>query len=183
MRHIPNILSFIRLLLVGVFVWLCLTGRYFAALSVFIVAYLTDILDGQLARKHHWITDIGKLLDPLADKCMTIAALVCIAIAKQRAVYYVLFILMAVKDLLMIAGGIFMIRRHVVAKADWIGKTATGLFAVGIVLSLLSLLIKSIEPWNIMVLAAATLLSYLALVHYAVRQFSTAVERGEHTAE
>lgn len=177
MRHIPNILSFIRLLLVGVFVWLCLTGRYVAALSVFVFAFFTDVLDGRLARRYNWISNIGKLLDPLADKCMTVAALVCVAVLKQKAVYYVLFILMAVKELLMVAGGIFMIRRRVVAVADGIGKFATGLFAVGIVLSLVSLFESGVEPWNICILCAATVLSYMALIHYGVRQFSGALGR------
>ena len=82
MRHLPNILSGMRLILVGVFVMLFRAGRILPALCIFLLAFFTDILDGYLARAHGWVTDIGKLLDPLADKMMTLAALGCIYLGK-----------------------------------------------------------------------------------------------------
>ena len=118
MRHLPNILSGIRLVLVGVFVSLFLAGRYLPALSIFVFAFLTDVLDGYLARANGWVTNLGKLLDPLADKLMTLAALVCIYMGKHKPVYLILFLLMAAKEALMVAGGVFMARRSVVAMAD-----------------------------------------------------------------
>lgn len=172
MRHIPNILSFLRLAMVGVFVWAFRTGRYDGALSVYVFAFLTDILDGDLARRYHWVSNVGKLLDPLADKIMTVTALVCIYLGKRQTVYLVLFLLVGVKELLMLLGGILMVRRKIVAFADWIGKCATGLFALGIVLTLLSFSNSGMEPWSIGVLTAATVLAYGALVHYGVSQFS-----------
>ncbi|MDO4572330.1 MAG: CDP-alcohol phosphatidyltransferase family protein [Clostridia bacterium] len=177
MRWIPNILSAMRILLVGVFVWLFGAGRYLPALSVFIFAFFTDVLDGQLARRHGWVTNLGKLLDPLADKLMTVAALVCIWLGKQRTIYLVLFLTVAVKELLMLIGGLFMIRRHVVAFAAWPGKLATGLFAVGLVLSLVSFVSVEVEPWNIVILSAAAFLSWFALVYYAARQLPRAFGR------
>ena len=67
MRHIPNILSAIRLLLVGVFVGLFLSGRVLGALSIFVFAFFTDVLDGRLARQYGWVSNLGKLLDPLGQ--------------------------------------------------------------------------------------------------------------------
>ena len=177
MRHLPNILSGLRLVLVGVFVWLFRAGRYLPALSIFVFAFFTDVLDGQLARANGWVTNLGKLLDPLADKLMTLAALVCIYLGKQKSVYLVLFLLMAAKEALMVAGGIFMARRSVVAMADWPGKLATGLFAVGIVLTLISFLPASVEPWNLYFLIAATVLSYFALIFYATKQLPRAFQK------
>lgn len=177
MRHLPNILSGLRLVLVGVFVWLFRAGRIMPALSVFVFAFFTDVLDGQLARANGWVTNLGKLLDPLADKLMTIAALVCIYLGKHRPVYLILFLLAAVKEGLMIAGGVFMARRSVVAMADWPGKIATGLFAVGVMLSLLSFLGLPAEPWNLYILGAAVAVSYFALFFYAATQLKKAVGR------
>ncbi len=178
MRQLPNILSGLRLLLVGAFVVLFAEGRYLAALSLFIFAFFTDVLDGHLARLHGWVTNLGKLLDPLADKTMTLAALVCIYIGKHRTVYLVLFLMMLVKELLMIVGGLFMAKRNVVATAQWPGKIATGLFAVGVMLSLLSFLPLSVGPWDLALLGAATAMSYFALGYYAVTQLARAFPGG-----
>ena len=181
MKHIPNILSSLRIIMVGVFAWLFLTAfpdhtaRYWWALGVFILAFATDVLDGFLARKFNWITPLGKLLDPLADKLMMVTALVVILIGKARqndlfAIYLILVILVAVKESLAVIGGMIMLKHHKVAFSDWYGKTATGIFTIGVVLTLLSFLIPEIEPWNIAVLATAIALSYVALAHYAKTQ-------------
>ena len=167
--------------MVGVFAWLFLTAfpdhtaRYWWALGVFILAFATDVLDGFLARKFNWITPLGKLLDPLADKLMMVTALVVILIGKARqndlfAIYLILVILVAVKESLAVIGGMIMLKHHKVAFSDWYGKTATGIFTIGVVLTLLSFLIPEIEPWNIAVLATAIALSYVALAHYAKTQ-------------
>lgn len=177
MRHLPNILSGLRIILVGVFVWLFRAGRFLPALSVFVFAFFTDVLDGQLARANGWVTNLGKLLDPLADKLMTLAALVCIYMGKHKPVYLILFILMAAKEALMVAGGVFMARRNVVATADWPGKISTGLFAVGVMLSLLSFLSLEVEPVNLYVLGAAVAVSYFALIFYASTQLPKALSR------
>ena len=181
MKHIPNILSTFRIALVGVFAWLFLTARiphpqnYWWALGVYLLAFLTDVLDGFLARTFNWITPFGKLLDPLADKLMAITALVVILIAKatageEYAIYLVLFVLVTVKEGLMLVGGLLMLKQKKVAYSDWYGKTATGLFAFGIVLTLLSFPIPSIQPWNIAVLSAAVGLSWFSMAHYAKTQ-------------
>ena len=181
MKHIPNILSTFRIVLVGIFAWLFLTARiphpqnYWWALGVYLLAFLTDVLDGFLARTFNWITPVGKLLDPLADKLMAITALVVILIAKatageEYAIYLVLFVLVTVKEGLMLVGGLLMLKQKKVAYSDWYGKTATGLFAFGIVLTLLSFPIPSIQPWNIAVLSAAVGLSWFSMAHYAKTQ-------------
>ncbi len=174
MRHLPNILSGLRLILVGVFVALFRAGRYLPALLVFVCAFFTDVLDGYLARANGWVTNIGKLLDPLADKLMTLAVLVCVYCGKHKPAYLILFLLMAVKELLMVMGGVFMARRKVVAVASWPGKVSTGLFAIGLLLALMSFLEVRLQPWDLVVLSAATTMSYFALVFYGVTQLPRA---------
>lgn len=180
MKHIPNILSSIRIVMVGVFAWLFMTARiphpqnYLWALGIFVLAFVTDVLDGFLARTFNWVTPVGKLLDPLADKLMAITALVVILIGKWEGslfwIYLTLVILVAVKEILMVVGGMIMLKQRKVAYSDWYGKTATGLFAFGTVLTLLSFVFDVIEPWNIAVLSASIGLSYVALAHYAKTQ-------------
>ncbi len=181
MKHIPNILSCIRILLVGVFVWLFfskgVTGNYWWAIGVYVLAFLTDVLDGFLARTFHWITPLGKLLDPLADKLMSIEALIVIVIGKAQQgnsylFYMVLFLLVISKEVLMMIGGLLMLHRRKVAYSDWYGKTATGILAAGVVLTLLSFPLQVIEPWNVAVLSAGVALSYFSMAHYARTQLS-----------
>lgn len=74
----------------------------------------------------------------------------------------------------MIAGGVFLAKRKVVVFAAWPGKIATGLFAAGVMLSLLSFLSVHVEPYNLYVLGLATLTSYFALVYYAAKQLPQA---------
>ena len=77
--NLPNILSLIRILLVPVLVAVLLTkfdGREFVGLGVFLLASLTDFLDGYLARRKRQVTRLGKLLDPAADKILTSAAFI-----------------------------------------------------------------------------------------------------------
>lgn len=181
MKHIPNILSTIRILMVGVFAWLFCSAypdhpdRYWWALAVYILAFLTDVLDGFLARTFNWITPVGKLLDPFADKLMAVTSLIVILIEKAKLtdlfwIYLALVILVLVKEILMVIGGLVMLKSRKIAYSDWYGKTATGLFAIGIVLTLLSFSVPQVEPWNIAVLSASVGLSYVALAHYARTQ-------------
>ena len=101
---------------------------------------------------------------------MTLAALICIYIGKREGVYLALFIVMLVKELLMLIGGLLLAGRQTIVVAAWPGKLATGLFAVGVVLTLISFLPAQVEPWNKLILCAAAALSCYALVYYAVTQ-------------
>jgi CDP-diacylglycerol---glycerol-3-phosphate 3-phosphatidyltransferase len=84
--NVPNIITVVRILFVPVFVWLLLSdagelglGRYLAGI-LFIVAIATDALDGYLARSRNLVTDLGKILDPIADKALIGSALVALSI-------------------------------------------------------------------------------------------------------
>ena len=90
--NLPNRLTILRVLLIPVFVFFLLAdywGKYFdyIALAVFIIASLTDMLDGMIARKYNLITNFGKFLDPLADKLMVIGVLIAMCASEMYAVY------------------------------------------------------------------------------------------------
>lgn len=170
MKNIPNGLSFLRIVLCGVFVYLFLKDQYTAALVIFAAAFFTDILDGYLARHFQWITPLGKLLDPAADKLLVLSALLCILLKKEEPFYKVLFTVVLVKEGLMIAGGLYMLRRKTVVKADFAGKVASGLFGAGIALCLLSFILPDLGQWDKALLSAAALSAVYALLHYLYTQ-------------
>ena len=81
--NVPNVLSLIRLLLVPGYLILFVRGQKTAALVVFAAACFTDLLDGRIARKYNLITDLGKLLDPVADKVMILTAMFSMTIGND----------------------------------------------------------------------------------------------------
>ena len=140
MKNIPNILSAFRVGLVPVFVF-----AYFAderdiktyAVSVYALAVFTDFLDGYLARKMDIISNLGKVLDPLGDKMITLAVLVCITIDKVIPLWSVLVFF--TKETLMLIGGLIIHGRTKagVPSANYVGKASMVVFFVaGVVLML-----------------------------------------------
>ena len=121
---IPNLLSFFRILLIPVMVSLYVKGRTVAALCVFAVSAASDIVDGQIARRCNMVTDLGKMLDPLADKLTQGAALVCVARAHPQLFFLLGF--MAMKELAQayIGGRIVKKTGHVFT-SKWFGKLCT----------------------------------------------------------
>jgi cardiolipin synthase (CMP-forming) len=79
MRHIPNALCILRMLLVAPVAWLLMRGEFRATLAVFAFAAATDGLDGYLAKRFNWTSELGKILDPLADKILLVAAFITLA--------------------------------------------------------------------------------------------------------
>ena len=165
MLTLPNILSAVRLVLAGVFVWVYYAVGTVAALIVFLVAGATDLLDGYIARKYNQITDLGKLLDPLADKLLMLCALFCFQ--DTQRVPLLVFILAAVKEVGMMIGSMYLLRsRKQVVHSNWMGKTAMAAFYAGVLISF----IDGVQPYNNILLFIGLALSYLALFSY-VRQY------------
>ena len=75
LKYVPNALTVLRFLLIPIIVIACVQGQYILAIAVLSISGLTDILDGTIARKYNYITDFGKLMDPLADKATQISLL------------------------------------------------------------------------------------------------------------
>lgn len=123
-KHIPNILSLIRLLLVPVFVWLFLTDRTVAAAVIFIFSGITDVLDGYIARKYNVISDAGKILDPLADKLTQFSAFICLYITELVPLW--MPVIYFFKELATLIGAFVVFRKgKVVVKSRVFGKLAT----------------------------------------------------------
>ena len=121
---VPNILSLFRLGLVPVFVRLYLRENTAAALAVLLLSGLTDVLDGYIARRFHRVSDLGKILDPVADKLTQAVTLVCLA-GRFPAMLLPLSILF-IKELSSAVLCVMAIRKSgQVCSSDWHGKLCT----------------------------------------------------------
>ena len=132
---IPNWLCFLRIALIPVFSVLFIKEQYIAAFIVMIVAALTDLVDGKIARRFDMVSNLGKILDPVADKLSQLA-IVIILIVKFWDGYlrYILF-LFIIKELLMIAGGLLLLSKGLrPSAAEMWGKIATTVFYVSMIL-------------------------------------------------
>jgi cardiolipin synthase (CMP-forming) len=127
--NVPNILTLIRFLAIPVLAYLILAGDAYnlGAFFLFAAIWMTDMLDGFIARRYNQITEFGKLFDPLVDKLFQFTTAVMMFIVGKLPIWVPLVIFF--KEVLMIAGSalLFKKERHVVF-AQWYGKIGTVLF-------------------------------------------------------
>lgn len=164
--NVPNILTVIRLLLIPVFAYYLWQGSYVVAVVIFLLAGLTDILDGFIARKYNLVTPWGKLADPLADKLMQITALVILSAVKGLIPTELLAIVIA-KEVFMAIGAILLLKQNnYVVSANWYGKLATIVFYVAII----AIIFKAPHPYDTVSISIAVLSTLFAFIMY-VRTF------------
>ena len=133
--NLPNKLTLLRIILVPVFIVVLMTGHYYISAVIFVVASLTDMLDGKIARKYDLVTDFGKLMDPLADKLLVMSALICLVQLGDIPGWMAIVILgreFAITGLRTVAAS-----SGVVIAAGWTGKIKTVLQMIAVVLILL----------------------------------------------
>lgn len=128
---IPNILCYIRLLLIPVFIILYINAEsaeeYLQAAAVVFASGLTDFLDGFIARTFDMVTDFGKLIDPMADK-LTQVSLIVVLVLRIRWMI-LLLILFVVMQLYMLVAGIAMLKKNMrLNGSKWFGKVSTAVF-------------------------------------------------------
>ncbi|WP_375737743.1 CDP-alcohol phosphatidyltransferase family protein [Pseudomonas boanensis] len=147
MHQLPNLLTLLRLALVLPIAGLLLSERYSQALSLFVIASLSDALDGFLARQFGWTSRLGKLFDPLADKLLLVTSVICLAIAQLLPSW--LALLVCLRDLLILLGaGLFrMLVGPTQFTPSWLGKLSTLLQMVLVLVVLLGVsLVTAIGP-------------------------------------
>ncbi len=130
----PNKLTLLRVLLVPVFVlffYWSIPGHYLIATVVFVIASITDAIDGHLARKNHQITDFGKFLDPLADKVLVIAALSCLL--QQQKVNIAAFLLIVSREFMVSALRLVVAGKGTVVPAGFAGKLKTAFTMIALI--------------------------------------------------
>jgi CDP-diacylglycerol--glycerol-3-phosphate 3-phosphatidyltransferase len=127
--NVPNVLTVIRILLVPVLVVALLEktgGGDLLAAIVFVVASVTDAIDGYLARSRNWVTNFGKLMDPIADKLLIVAALIAL-VALGRLDAWVAMVVIAREFAVTVLRVAVGTQQGVVIAAGWFGKLKTAL--------------------------------------------------------
>ena len=133
LKHIPNMLTILRFILIPFIVVLILKEKFLDAFILLTISSLSDVLDGRIARKFNLVTDIGKLLDPLADKANQISVLVSLVIIKVIPIWIV--VILFIKEFILIAGASWLYGKKVVVSSKWYGKMTTVIFYLAIVSS------------------------------------------------
>ena len=174
--NLPNKLTLSRVLMIPIFVvffYVQFTGHYFVALAVFIIASLTDLLDGKIARKYNLVTNLGKFLDPIADKVLVLSGFVLLLtkpeiftsnldswaiIAAGCGVALILAREIIISGFRMVAAG-----ANIVIAADMWGKYKTTAQDACIIILLVGAGVAEITPGIV-----AEIINYIGLVVFAI---------------
>lgn len=133
---IPNILSLIRLTLSFIIGYLLFTNQKIPALVLIFIAWVTDLLDGYLARKLNVITELGKILDPVADKTLILVIVLSLLLTKKISI--TIGIIIIARDIIILTAGLIAARKHkFVIPSNVIGKISA--FIIGSILFIILL--------------------------------------------
>nr|WP_296834176.1 CDP-diacylglycerol--glycerol-3-phosphate 3-phosphatidyltransferase [uncultured Marvinbryantia sp.] len=166
--NLPNKLTTLRMILIIPFVICMLVGRSgnlrFLALAIFVIASMTDWLDGYLARKNHLVTNFGKFMDPLADKLLVSAAMICLVELGRLPAWIVIIIIsreFAISGFRLIASD-----NGIVIAASWWGKFKTTAQMIMIILLIADLggvfaVLEQIFIWLALALTIISLVDYI----------------------
>lgn len=191
---IPNWLSFIRIALIPVFAVLFVQGHQLVAVIVMICAALTDLFDGKIARKFNQVSNLGKLLDPIADKLSQMAIVIVLLYTYWENPIKYLFFFFIVKEVLMLLGGALLLSKGMrpTAAEIW-GKVATNVFYIAMIIILAfgengalcnvaHFTLPSVTTWVLVALSAVSaLVSLLGYVPGFLKQLKE--NKAQNTAE
>ena len=134
---IPNLLSLFRLLLIPVYVTIYLnateTWHYYVAAAILAISCLTDLVDGQIARRFNMISNLGKLLDPIADKATQFALIICLA-TRYGAMLFLIILFVLKEGFQLIAMGLNLRKGKALDGALMSGKVCTTVLFVTLIL-------------------------------------------------
>ena len=163
--NLPNILTSLRILFIPLFAWLVLAGHEWWAFLCFALLMLTDKLDGDIARARGLITNFGKIADPIADKALMTAALVCLNITGALPVWTTVLILF--REFGITIWRFFLLRQGKVVPASQGGKLKTALQTVAVALYLCPL-----PGWmdipSLLVMLAAVVVTVVTGIQYLI---------------
>jgi CDP-diacylglycerol--glycerol-3-phosphate 3-phosphatidyltransferase len=166
---LPNLLSLIRVLLLPPSLWALARQEVAGTLPVALTltaAFVSDALDGLFARWRGWVSDLGRVLDPLADKIYLGGLVLYLALERDFPLWLVGVIV--ARDLFLIVAASFLVRRYnIVFAANFWGKTSTVILMALVVAVILR--VKEVIPWLVGAALVALLLSLAAYVRDAMR--------------
>lgn len=167
--NLPNKLTIFRVILIPFFVFFLLTdvlgaGGDYLALVIFIVASLTDMLDGKIARKYNLVTNFGKFMDPLADKLLVCSAMICLVDLRLLPSWIVIIII--AREFIISGFRLIAAENGVVIAANYWGKFKTVSQMIMIILLLIDLggvfdILEQIFIWLSLALTVISLITYI----------------------
>jgi len=139
---IPNVLSMIRLALIPLYIYIYLNAttdaHYYISAGILAVSCLTDLIDGQIARRYNMISTLGKMLDPFADKATQFTLIICLAIRRNLLLLWILIALFVAKEgFQLIAGSLILSKGKILAGAVLPGKICTAVLFISLVLMIM----------------------------------------------
>ena len=154
---IPNILCYFRIVLIPLFMVIFIQAQeandYYRAAGIILVAGFTDLIDGYIARNFNQITELGKFLDPLADKLMQGAMIISLMLKIKGIIFLVLIFF--VKEALMAIAGILLLRKgKKLDGAMWFGKVSTAVFYITMFL-IIAVPAMSMKIVNLLIIISA----------------------------
>ena len=170
--NLPNKLTILRVILIPFFVFFLLSP-YFPdygneiAVAIFIVASLTDMLDGKIARKYNLVTNFGKFMDPLADKLLVCSALICLIERGQLAAWIVIVII--AREFIISGFRLVASDNGVVIAASYWGKFKTVSQMLMVVVLLLDLPYRGFQILGTVLVYVALILTVVSLIDYVAR--------------
>ena len=166
--NLPNKLTTFRVILIPFFVFFMLapdmTGiNHYIAAAIFIVASLTDLLDGKIARKYNLVTNFGKFMDPLADKLLVCSAMICLIQTGQLAAWIVVIII--AREFIISGFRLVASDNGVVIAASYWGKFKTTFQMIAVVLLIVGIpalsMVTTAVVWIALVLTVISLVDYI----------------------
>lgn len=177
---IPNVLCYIRFLLIPIFVMQYIRAeepkQYMQAAAIVLASGLTDFLDGFIARTFNMVTELGKLLDPLADK-LTQASLIFVLIVEIKWMFLLLILFVAMQLFMFIAGLAMLKKDKRLDGSKWFGRVSTAVFyAVMLVLVALPELSEATQNILMMVCGIFLTMSFALYIREYIRMYMEAVQ-------
>lgn len=169
-KHVPNILTLCRFALIPFIFISIIEENYLLAFIFLTISGITDVLDGFIARKFNFISNFGKLMDPLADKATQISSL--IALSFVEIIPFWILVVVFLKEAFMIAGASYLYGKELVVSSRWYGKLATVIFYVAIVTSFIINYFKLPYNFDQYIYYLALILTIFALIMYFREFFS-----------
>jgi len=167
--NLPNKLTLFRVILIPFFIVVLMIDSIpyndFIALGIFIVASLTDMLDGKIARKYNLVTNFGKFMDPLADKLLVCSALICL-IELNRIPAWMVIVIIA-REFIISGFRLIASDNGVVIAASYWGKFKTVFQMVAVCLMIVN--IQALSIVTLIILWIAVILTVVSLVDYIVK--------------
>lgn len=170
--NLPNKLTIFRVILIPFFVFFMLVPNVteynnYIAVAIFIIASLTDLLDGKIARKYNLVTNFGKFMDPLADKLLVCAAMICLIQTGQLAAWIVVIIIS--REFIISGFRLIASDNGVVIAASYWGKFKTTFQMLMVIVLILDIQLPAFQILGTILIWVSLILTVVSLVDYIIK--------------